>query len=478
MPTVIVFALFALQIETDGMAVTALRAPRLLALVLIIALGARLIVSLISGRVTLQRKFSLTLDAASQFALAGVVFASLALEAFVFGIQPPIFAVFCTPPMWIVTGGLALLLGGTSGCAAPQRDGGGAPVPAPPETRDLQLDIYDGQGAKTPAAKARGGITVANLNDTDVNSAQDINQSPVASEIDLMRLVLGKPNSDQGGEVTLSITAGADKVKIWTSATKAEEVALPKRYATSELPKTLWVEGRKRSAAVRDVVFRLTYLSTSDEARATLVWVEKDDFKNKPTDAIWPQASAGLKKNFAELNNSMFGKLFDAKLGVRYSMGMRFRVFPSGVGKEHGVRFNTARQMDFITFYINPNGPLGRISQTNALGGDDATDGWGTTDEDAEAKQDEIYCIDGPGTKRIDARGRLAFIKRANFFEFVRVRFDGVKPSGRVDGSRCSNKIPWHIQMGLKPDAAGKWVEDPARPNEVEEGHIVLGDKP
>ena len=91
-----------------------------------------------------------------------------------------------------------------------------------------------------------------------------------------------------------------------------------------------------------------------------------------------------------------------------------------------------------------------------------------------------IYVIDGPGIGIV--AGHNGYVSRNNFKEYVRVRFDGITPSGNtVSGSRCSDKVPWHARFDLVKGAGGLWVGNPASParnNDVDEGHITIGTAP
>ncbi|HJW30490.1 MAG TPA: protein-arginine deiminase family protein, partial [Saprospiraceae bacterium] len=59
------------------------------------------------------------------------------------------------------------------------------------------------------------------------------------------------------GNITLSAVEGGDKIKIWTTQNKAEEVKLPKVYKPGDLPVTLWVEGILSSKKQNDIKLQL-----------------------------------------------------------------------------------------------------------------------------------------------------------------------------------------------------------------------------
>jgi hypothetical protein len=81
-------------------------------------------------------------------------------------------------------------------------------------------------------------------------------------------------------------------------------------------------------------------------------------------------------------------------------------------------------------------------------------------DNDVIPLNGHIYSIDAPGVPIQTINNLLTlddeFIKRSQFHEFVRVRFDGERPSGdTLSGSRCSHKWRWHSFVWLELDRNG-----------------------
>jgi hypothetical protein len=73
-------------------------------------------------------------------------------------------------------------------------------------------------------------------------------------------------------------------------------------------------------------------------------------------------------------------------------------------------------------------------------------------------------------------------VLRFNFFEFVRVRFDGqqfANQNGQAEGSRASSKIAWRSRTDVVKDpASGLWVRNNVQPPGEVENEIALGHKP
>jgi hypothetical protein len=156
----------------------------------------------------------------------------------------------------------------------------------------IDLDIHNGQAGPEVAEDKEetvGAFTVTNLNDTDgdgkVDAGDDdkeVKATPNGrDEMDLMQLVLRKPVPDLGGKAVLKVVSG--DVKFWEKSTKETEIT-DREFATANLPRTVWVEVRAPSNALRDIVIELQYKECKDTVKATGIWVEKTRFRND-TDA-------------------------------------------------------------------------------------------------------------------------------------------------------------------------------------------------
>lgn len=157
----------------------------------------------------------------------------------------------------------------------------------------LDLQIFTLEGVKLsndeegerPGEFFIGSQTCVNLDNDDGPSEKDdfdLRDDKVPGEDDLVRMVLRLIGILEGSEqVRLSITKGADKVKLWEKPTKETQVTLPKVYPASELPKPLWIEGIKGSSAPSDVEFKLepvNFGSNTDQVTMTVVAIEEIRF--------------------------------------------------------------------------------------------------------------------------------------------------------------------------------------------------------
>ncbi len=107
---------------------------------------------------------------------------------------------------------------------------------------------------------------------------------------------------------------------------------------------------------------------------------------------------------------------------------------------------------------------------------DTSNDDRGQTDEDNTPENNHIYSIDGPGFPNNGEYDQV--VRRLNFYEFVRVRFDGEALAGEnSDGSRCSEKVPWHAFLWIEKDGAS-YRQRAGKTNEVDEGHLTIGGAP
>ncbi|MFH1232163.1 MAG: hypothetical protein V1709_11785, partial [Planctomycetota bacterium] len=127
-----------------------------------------------------------------------------------------------------------------------------------------------------------GGFIMLNDDDDDKDGKADNDSAqPVNNEDDLVKLIIKPvdPEAEYSGSVTLKITQGASKIKIWDSKTKNNEITLPQTYSTpTDLPKELWVEGAELSGADRDVELVLEYNNSGtiidDKINLTVVRVD------------------------------------------------------------------------------------------------------------------------------------------------------------------------------------------------------------
>jgi hypothetical protein len=163
---------------------------------------------------------------------------------------------------------------------------------------------------------------------------------------------------------------------------------------------------------------------------------------------------------------------------------MRFRIAPPEVWKETDVAFDLTRQVEAKVWEL-PNLQPTDVKVFPVIS-DQANDDIITTDESLVPADDgSMFAIDAPGPPSAPSSPSVTrSIMRANFREFVRVRFDGgaAHPMNELAGSRCSDKFLWHVRHTLTPAGArfdrlgGDATETDF--NDVGPGHIEIGDIP
>lgn len=381
----------------------------------------------------------------------------------------------------------------------------------------VDLDIFNGQGATRAVQEIHeediGAFTVANRNDTngDGTPDNDPSQSPVNGEKDLMKLIIWRPKPNNGGNVTLQFDSGAQAVgsmvKLWTDDKKTTEIPLTNGALTIPINtintpfgggfrKEVWVELCYGSVNVRDVTATLTYNGFTDKVAATAIWAVQTDFKNRLTDTMWSDAGKPLTDTFTGTYGGKFGIQYAPDpVNVQYAMGMEFRIGPSAKVQEWDkwhVKFDVTRQKERGAWKIVGNtvtslGTVhwpGRTSFSSAAptgasidysNDDDPNPPGGipNSDNDNTPQNDHVYSIDGPGFPNNGAVDQVIY--RANFLEFVRVRFDGHTPDRTQgnEGSRCSGKWPWYVTIWAEKHGTS-YQQRAGKPNAVAEGYSAI----
>lgn len=351
----------------------------------------------------------------------------------------------------------------------------------------INLKIWNGQGALSEVADKTnvGAFTVANLNDTDGDGTADSSDTHVPGEKDLMKLYIGG-YSGLTGSVKLSVKSGS--VKFWETADKQTEIpqqngAVLFTIPTGGMNKTLWVEATAVSANVRDIEIWEGYLDGqgnlkdgTDKVKATAVWVDKVATKNANSDALWADADGPDIANTFTNGIGMFGINFAAPSGgFSYSIGYEFIVKPDNIGAEPGVNFDITRQIAKKYFRWDGAAWQQALLPWESFNADDSsTDDNYASDEDNDPTNNHIYSLDGPGLTNNNGLA-LEFVGKLNFKEFVRVRFDGIRPFGEnSDGSRCSDKEFWHAHYWVEGNGTS-YSQKSGKTNSVGTGHINLG---
>jgi len=144
----------------------------------------------------------------------------------------------------------------------------------------VDLDIV---GTTEATESYPGAFVVLNDDDDDSSETEDRDDpGPVVGEDDLRCIMISRNAQEvTAGQLCLEATNGADRIKVWTTAEKAQEVALPATWTLpgETPPATLWVEGCELSGAVRDVGLRLTWLiggspRAYDDVSATVYFLQ------------------------------------------------------------------------------------------------------------------------------------------------------------------------------------------------------------
>jgi hypothetical protein len=347
-----------------------------------------------------------------------------------------------------------------------------------------------------------GAFTVANLNDQDGDGTVDnVDQSVKAQggvgedEEDLMLL---KIQGSRDGQMKVTVASG--QVCFWEKKTKETPYPIQDGAITIEgvdLPKYLYVEATAKSQSLRDIVLDLSHVAPDgtvyddlDKVYATAVWAEQKSIRNTAGMGLWtPNHDASFKNTFDNIIGQWginFSPLAtDPTQSFHYSIGIEFELFPPGIAQEPGVKFDIARDIAFREWLVTKS-PFTAL-QNYIPGDDDVLDLADLADdddpihgdEDVTGTGDRVYVLDGPG-HRVGFNLSDEIVSRNNFNEWVRVYFNGNRPSGNNNsGSRCSSKYKWHAQYHVEWDtASSKYQQKANTSNSVDTNHIPLGAAP
>ena len=323
----------------------------------------------------------------------------------------------------------------------------------------VDLDIYNGQaGSEVVEDKEEsiGAFTVANLNDTDGDGIMDKDDNSVKAtangrdEVDLMQLIIRKPEPDFGENVKLKVISG--DVKLWEESTKETEILLTNgtvEFPTSTLPKTLWVEALAPSSSLRDIVLELEYRGCRDTVKGTGIWAVCTGIKHENSDsyADWPDIPTNVK-NFID-DSGGFGLRYDSGGEYRNVITFQFTVYPSGIGAVNNVKFDITRQIHYSD--VTKRDGLPDIISSEEWPSDiemPNDDTWNGDESSAPSAKDHMYCEDRPsGGSKQRPESFLELNSQNDFKEFMRIRLDGTIPLGEtVQGSRCSDYTNWHCR--------------------------------
>ena len=287
-----------------------------------------------------------------------------------------------------------------------------------------------------------GKVVVVNWDDDNDNVTPDKDEQPVAGEDDVVSIVL------QGAQdVVLTKTAGASKIRVWTSQSKDTEITFngtDNRFSASVLPVTLWVEGVSGSVCLRDVELKLTNAGGNgkyDKVRLTALEV----------------IVTGAYSGTLSAHNAAREEWYTLAVPHNYNLGdhivcsyellhrgnaceFRGQVKPPGFIPEGGKSLYLARYKPVASqFYWGPNG---NENNTSGGAGNDTSDP--RMRDDNPAPNGYIYDIDAPGVPFFwwDDPNTIAR-ERANFTEYA------------VYGDQiCSSTLEWHCAKSIKKTGA------------------------
>jgi|GEM_PF-5796339 len=147
---------------------------------------------------------------------------------------------------------------------------------------DFDLDAnYDGliDDNDEDLETTQGGLIAQNIDDDNQNGVPDRSESPVQNENDLCKVaILLTPATIAGSSLTLSATAGGNKVQVWSSDTKSGTLfTFPYTWSPGTQPQYVYTEGFTPSGSKRDITLKLTLTkgnsSFNDEIKLGVVKV-------------------------------------------------------------------------------------------------------------------------------------------------------------------------------------------------------------
>jgi hypothetical protein len=144
-----------------------------------------------------------------------------------------------------------------------QKPGGGGIAGLPPKFDAMVPGVdIDVEGVEEDAEESAGAVLcVSNgMKTVTIRKVEPTSRFPSASVL---------------------LEGGSGRVKVWQNANKTGLVTLPKTFAASELPRTLWLEPVSASASVRDTELKVSYTCpngsrTEDKVKLTILKVAID----------------------------------------------------------------------------------------------------------------------------------------------------------------------------------------------------------
>jgi len=344
--------------------------------------------------------------------------------------------------------------------------------------KQIDLQIADGQGGSflpDNQEENPGAFTVANKNNTDGDTTPDSGDNDVPGEIDLMQIRLNQftpYDAAKDADKTVSLTVPGN-AKLYKSSDKKSGEETNRSWKAKDLPKTFWVEMQNASSSVRSDVFTLTGGGATDTVKATGIWVERRQVAQNT--ATWQQVVAA-DATWMDMPNPP-RNWFLGGVGIRpistsvtNVLMVQFEVFPDKVGAEAKVKFDPTRQRQGKVW---GNGQVTTDIPSFPSRDLPNDDPWDSDESQIPTEKNYLYTHDGPGvnTQVASYDTRVMIV---NFNEYVRVRVDGIVPTGNATvGSRCSGKVEWHVMHDLFKNSSGNWERN-VNGNGVHVGHVTV----
>jgi len=352
-----------------------------------------------------------------------------------------------------------------------------------------------------------GAFCVANLNDTDADGKTDVEEERAAEdgdddevkkteahphgrdEVDLIGLIVEKPAGGRDGQM-VKVTIVSGEIKVWETTTKRRgtDVAFPdgiKNFDVADLPKELYIEARAPSRRLREIEIKAEFGGKSDTVKATAVWATVTAVAHERRTAAklftmpewrditrpFPRLNVTLHNGTGLLRSSQDG------IGLKGGILIKFQIQPPGVEDEAGVGFDGSRQKEVRYWVANERivVPIPDVNtdfpKADERPNDDARD----TDKSNTGPNDdsEYFNWDAPGFGKLNhAEAAVVQITYTNFLDFLRVRFDGIgfheheRVKQATEGSRCSDKKPWHHSQVLTAVRDREWLYSDGGPSD------------
>jgi hypothetical protein len=149
-----------------------------------------------------------------------------------------------------------------------------------------------------------GKLVPVNDNDDNSNRTSDLMDTAVTGENDLSEINVSLDPEEIASDsavqndinIQLEASSGASHIKLWDSATKSNEISLPKTYnlGTDTLPSSVYLEGSASGETDLDIVLKSGTLElSSDTLKNTIINVDYSEdssqsygFDNRQTDAL------------------------------------------------------------------------------------------------------------------------------------------------------------------------------------------------